>query len=659
MIAKEIILSALAAISAASCSYHEWLAVGMALHHEGYGVDVWVDWSRPDSRFHDGECEAKWASFGNSGNQVTGATILKLAQDKGWKTPSEPLDWEAEIRHDQPKTRFASPAEQLKQALEALFDRAEHVGYTINATFDEKTRKWKPTGVECSRTAGELIESLTRNPDDLGATIGDWNPEAGAWIAINPVDGGGRKVENITDFRHVLIESDTLPVEEQRRFYNEYRLPIATLTFSGGKSCHAVVKIDARNLAEYKRRVEIIFDFLTLHGFTVDLANSNPNRLSRLPGATRNGIEQTLEAVNIGAANWDEWISWIESLEDELPPVESLASFRDNAPPLPPDLIKGILRLGHKLLISGASKAAKSLLLMELAVAFAEGITWLDRNVKQGRVLYINLEIDRASFINRFKEIYKAKGLAGDHLGNIDIWTLRGHAVPLDKLVGRIIKRMEGKNYEAVIIDPIYKVITGDENSATDMGAFCNLFDEICTSTGAAAIYCHHHSKGAQGAKKARDRASGSGVFARDPDAQLDIIELVIPDEMKESALGTAWRMEGSLREFPEFAPVNFWFRYPLHERDDSLAVLSPEGSQDGNLSKSPKRSTKEGRYEALSTAFEICKEHGIAKTEALAEYLNVSEKTVQRYIKEFETEFENKKGIVYRIGGKDEKSDD
>ena len=69
----------------------------------------------------------------------------------------------------------------------------------------------------------------------------------------------------------------------------------------------------------------------------------------------------------------------------------------------------------------------------------------------------------------------------------------------------------------AVIIDPIYKVITGDENSADQMAHFCNQFDKICTELGCAVIYCHHHSKGNQGFKKSMDRASGSGVFARDP----------------------------------------------------------------------------------------------------------------------------------------------
>jgi RecA-family ATPase len=32
-------------------------------------------------------------------------------------------------------------------------------------------------------------------------------------------------------------------------------------------------------------------------------------------------------------------------------------------------------------------------------------------------------------------------------------------------------------------------------------------------------IYCLHHSKCTQGQKRSMDRASGSGVFARDPDA--------------------------------------------------------------------------------------------------------------------------------------------
>lgn len=39
--------------------------------------------------------------------------------------------------------------------------------------------------------------------------------------------------------------------------------------------------------------------------------------------------------------------------------------------------------------------------------------------------------------------------------------------------------------------------------------------------------------KGSQGGKRSMDRASGSGVFARDPDAMLDLIELDVTDDLR------------------------------------------------------------------------------------------------------------------------------
>ena len=175
---------------------------------------------------------------------------------------------------------------------------------------------------------------------------------------------------------------------------------------------------------------------------------------------------------------------------------------------------------------------------------------------------------------------------------------------------------------------------------------------------GCAVIYCHHHSKGGQGQKRSMDRASGSGVFARDPDALLDLIELELNDdilkqkeneavctacidvlerysktwedhvsqddmcsavqmqkacdnyllgkdrqeadravrEARRSVEGlSAWRLEGTLREFPKFTPVNAWFDYPVHRIDDTgmLKDMDADGEQPywkQNLKKSGKR---------------------------------------------------------------------
>ena len=536
------ILSALKAIDVATLSRADWIAVGMALKEEGYPCSIWDDWSRNDKRYHPGECERKWNSFHGSGTPVKGGTIVQMAKERGWTPFSGEdgcLNWDDAIEYDGADgfNGFTapdswSPSADLITYLELLFDADDRVGYVTNDVWQDAEGKWLPSKGVYDRTAEELIASLKKHPDDLGATIGDWKPQVGAWIRFNPLDGDGVKNENITKFRFALVESDTLPVAEQDIVFRKLELPIAALVHSGGKSLHAIVRVDAENYDEYRKRVEFLYDFLEKNGVSIDKQNRNPSRLSRMPGVTRNGNRQYLVATNIGRKSWVDWMDFVEGISDELPDMVSLDTFKDNPPELPEELITGILRRGHKMLISGSSKAGKSFLLMELCIAIAEGKPWLGFPCKKGRVLYVNLEIDPASAINRFLKIYEALGLPIKNADSIVVWNLRGHAVPLDQLVPKLIRRVRNQHFDAIVIDPIYKVITGDENNASEMGAFCNQFDKICTETGCSTIYCHHHSKGAQGMKKAMDRASGSGVFARDPDAQLDMIQLELSEDI-------------------------------------------------------------------------------------------------------------------------------
>lgn len=347
-----------------------------------------------------------------------------------------------------------------------------------------------------------------------------------------------------------------------------------------------------------------------------------------------------------------DWLDFVEGVSDELPDMVSLDIFKDNPPELLEELITGILRRGHKMLISGSSKAGKSFLLMELCIAIAEGKPWLGFQCKKGRVLYVNLEIDPASAINRFLKIYEALGLPIKNADSIVIWNLRGHAVPLDQLVPKLIRRVRDQHFDAIIIDPIYKVITGDENNASEMGAFCNQFDKICTETGCSTIYCHHHSKGAQGMKKAMDRASGSGVFARDPDAQLDMIQLELSEDIANNVRDgneTAWRLESSLREFPNIKPVNFWFEYPIHKVDDkgTLGAMPAQGTPQAGWLNNPKSKTPEDAAEEFRTAFAALNMDGHVTVKDMAEYMKVIDKTVYARLKKMGDEFRLDKGVI------------
>lgn len=345
-----------------------------------------------------------------------------------------------------------------------------------------------------------------------------------------------------------------------------------------------------------------------------------------------------------------------------------------------------------------------------MCIAIAEGKKWLDWKCAKGKVMYVNLELDRASCLHRFKDVYQALGYEPQNLSNIDIWNLRGKSIPMDKLAPKLIRRAAKKNYIAIIIDPIYKVITGDENSADQMAKFCNQFDKVCNELGCAVIYCHHHSKGGQGTKKSMDRASGSGVFARDPDALLDLIELetnddlilnktnnvmcdvivqylnekvdnwedfISQDDMCSSAQMkakaerlltpaqwkeltekltvrvsqvehmSAWRVEGTLREFNKFQPVNLWFDYPRHVVDKTGVLkdinpddVNPKQTWKKNFNKNKKtpEERKKERIQSLDQAFESLatfNEDNTVDITSLADSMGVTEKTIRNRLKE------------------------
>lgn len=599
--------SALDAIDPSALDYTEWAMVGMALKDAGCSVSMWEDWSRHDpARFHSGECARKWRTFnGGSGAPVGLGTIYKMASDRGWRYSSHSpagegheIGWGDTIgKEKKGGTPDLLPGEQLARYLKALFKPDEYVGYVVDAMQNDKG-KWTPaTAGDYSRTAGELIKLLRAKPESIGKAISaDSEDAAGAWIRINPVDGKGAGNSNITAWRHALIESDEMTMDEQREFYRRMNLPIAALVESGGKSLHAVVRIDAANNREYAERVGYLYAELRKKGFKTDEQNKNPSRLSRMPGVMRAGRMQKLEAINLGPKSFLEWKAQHE--QAALPPVQCFDfNLSTHRPMLETPIIGGILRKGHKMIISGDSKAGKSWMLLGLAADLSEGLPWLGVNdpktggplfpCVKSRVLYINLEIQDKSFINRIGRVYDKMGIEHPS-GNLFFVNLRGHAQPLDKLAPVIINMAKQVGAGAIIIDPIYKIITGDENNASDMGAFCNLFDQIAQETDAAVIYSHHHAKGLQGMKKAIDRGSGSGVFARDPDAIIDISQLDLDDREipMDSTIGDtdpAFQISGCLREFRAFKPFNVWFRYPLfvpdekHELDSAFIQGDPK----------------------------------------------------------------------------------
>ena len=648
---RERIQGALDAIDPTGIPYEDWVHIGMALKAEGLPCAVWDNWSMRDlDRYKPGNCLRKWNTFNGDGWTI--ATVFHMAEERGW-TAYKKYTWDDYLpavaeNYDEIISTGAKDEEEPWQMavryLETLYKSDETVSYVHSAIYKEDRNKWVPADAGHVRKVSALIRDLKRykNLDEAFGTI---NKKAGAWIRHNPATGAGDK--DVTRYAYCLVESDDLPIEKQKELMISLKLPIAALLESGGKSVHAIVKIQAKDKAEFKQRVNFLFDYLSRHGFLVDEANKNPARLSRLPGVERNGKIQRLISVNIGCKSWDDWKDYIGGIDDDLPEILDFWDQVQNPPSLSPELIGGILREGNKMIITGESKAGKTCLSQELAVCIAEGKPWLNKfKCEQGKVLYMNLEVEEASLFYRFKTIYEANGWKiGENAHNIHPWNLRGKALPLDKLADKVIRRCRGQNYKLIILDPLYKVQQGDENSAEAIGLFCNVLDKIAHETGAAVVYDHHHPKGAVGGKKVIDRGAGSGVFARDADVLCDLSFLDPSPQLMEvigSQIETGekpMQVAFVLRDFKDIEPINIWFKFPIHYVDSAnlLNGAVVEGSPGAGRQKAPNNQmTDSERTGLLTQAYAMCEEDGKAKLSEMVDWCGgkPTEKTFRRWIK-------------------------
>jgi len=153
---------------------------------------------------------------------------------------------------------------------------------------------------------------------------------------------------------------------------------------------------------------------------------------------------------------------------------------------------------------------------ISLAAGLDRFLTW---EIEQPRrVLMIQLEITAYHFHKRLLEVCRGlKVEPGQLEDRLQIINARG--IDLDQNdMPRIIELAKNHRADVVCVDPIYKMLTGDESDQAAVKPLLKSFDMLCEATGASFVYSHHYSKGLSGDKATVDRGSGSGILARDYD---------------------------------------------------------------------------------------------------------------------------------------------
>lgn len=146
-------------------------------------------------------------------------------------------------------------------------------------------------------TRPALTAEIGKDLQDLPADISDSPDGLGTWFLANPVDGkwhpnprdGGkmscRAEEAITEFRYAVLESDQACPDHWLSFLTQFPAPIAAIYTSGGRSIHALLRVNAKSKAEWDAAIAPLKRILKVLG--ADPAALSAVRLTRLPGCWR------------------------------------------------------------------------------------------------------------------------------------------------------------------------------------------------------------------------------------------------------------------------------------------------------------------------------------------------------------------------------------
>lgn len=256
----------------------------------------------------------------------------------------------------------------------------------------------------------------------------------------------------------------------------------------------------------------------------------------------------------------------LDRLTDSSPGIGqgiTAATLCANPPPVPAELIAGVLYGAGTMMLSGPSKSRKTYTFLDLGVSVATGSDWLGFKTTKAAVLYLNFELSEHSFQRRLSAICEAKQIAPPE--NFRSFNLRGRTATMAMLAVELPRLIRSHGAGLVILDPWYKISAQsgvEENSNDGQARILAEAERIVTANGVSLVVGHHFAKGDASAKNSIDRAAGAGAMAR----WGDVIATLSEHEEAE-----AMTLELHLRDFAPVAPIALRWQLPVWRRDEHL----------------------------------------------------------------------------------------
>lgn len=179
---------------------------------------------------------------------------------------------------------------------------------------------------------------------------------------------------------------------------------------------------------------------------------------------------------------------------------ENLQQLKLWQPPQTKSIIEGgILLPETRLVIFGSAKRWKSMMALHTVFNLAEGKPWFGFTTSKSLVAIVQLEIPKAAYRTRVLKYVAGAGI--NYTDNIYFKT--DYYLKLDSSYGltalekelEVIRNRHPDLHLVLILDPLYKILSGHVSDAYDMGKLVDNLDSLRGKLGCSIIIIHHEGK--------------------------------------------------------------------------------------------------------------------------------------------------------------------
>ena len=230
----------------------------------------------------------------------------------------------------------------------------------------------------------------------------------------------------------------------------------------------------------------------------------------------------------------------------------------------------GVLPFQGKLLLYGYPEGGKSMAVLQLAFCVATGKPWFGvYEVKQGLAVYVQCEIGRGQFRNRVRTMAQNFPEASpEQVRLLSSLTIKTH--PTSHEWAELTDEVVRLRPTLLILDPQFKLLWGDENSAQDLQQLYDALDRLIAASGCSIVLVSHprksrHDEGGQVVDLGYQDVKGSMRQVEWPDAVL---------RMSRTQSGGALRFEKvRADEHPETLQLKYDPATLMHYADNKVAA--------------------------------------------------------------------------------------